>query len=467
MFMRDLPFTSVQDIFASVAGQPFAHLFTGGNQDNSSWGGEWAFLVARPSEFITVHGGNVYHGQRQLGAVADHDPLELLRHILQSRRQITFSRDHSYPPFLSGAVGHLTYEMAGLVSGLPSPAGRHKTMPDMAFGFYDGVIACHKREKICRVFATSKAKEEELMLIAQTDMGAELYHSANFTLQKPEIPDTVYQQNIETIIERILAGDVFQANLTRRVIAQSDTGDQKLAWQLYKAWIEKSVSSYACLLQYDQNYVLSNSPERFFNLAYQGDDWQLTVEPIKGTRRRAAAPAKDKTLAQELYNSEKDRAENIMIVDLMRNDLSKICRDYSIKVEELAALRSYAHVHHLVSTVTGALRDDMDSIDILRALFPSGSITGAPKESAMQIIAEQEQRRRGVYCGTIGFIDDRGNAEFSVPIRTAELHRHKTDCEIEYGTGGGITNLSKPGEEFMETHIKAYAFQQLLGGENA
>jgi len=195
--------------------------------------------------------------------------------------------------------------------------------------------------------------------------------------------------------------------------------------------------------------ILSSSPERFVKLT--GD--AVEARPIKGTRPRGATPAEDAALAENLMTSEKDRAENVMIVDLLRNDISKVCRDHSVAVPELCSLESYARVHHLVSAVTGTLRSGLGAVDLLRACFPGGSITGAPKVRAMEIIAEQEPTRRGPYCGALGFIGYDGAMDSNIAIRTLALK----DGAAVFQAGGGIVADSDPAGEYEETLAKAEA----------
>jgi para-aminobenzoate synthetase component I len=211
---------------------------------------------------------------------------------------------------------------------------------------------------------------------------------------------------------------------------------------------------FGALLQYPEGAVVSNSPERFFRLSVREDGFRrVTAEPVKGTRRRALNSKEDAQLAQALRNDPKDRAENIMIADLMRNDLSKICKDGTIQEEAICELLTLSHVHHLVSRIAGELCDGSAISDIFRALFPSGSITGAPKIEAMKAIAEIEGAGRGPYCGAIGYIDDTGAADFSVAIRTMMTDGGRQSLSIP--VGGAVTLRSNPGEEYEETLVKA------------
>jgi len=222
---------------------------------------------------------------------------------------------------------------------------------------------------------------------------------------------------------------------------------------IYAALATTAPSPYGALLEADGVTVISGSPERF--LGTVGD--RIETRPIKGTRPRGASPAADRCLAQELERSEKDRAEHLMIVDLERNDLGRVCEIGSVEVARMAALRSYSRVHHLVSSVQGTLRDPGDWLALLAATFPCGSITGAPKIRAMQIIEELEPVRRGVYTGAIGVFDAAGGIDLSVAIRTA-LARAGS---LELALGGGIVADSDPDAELRETRDKGAAFAEL------
>jgi para-aminobenzoate synthetase component 1 len=255
-----------------------------------------------------------------------------------------------------------------------------------------------------------------------------------------------YLQVVARVREYILAGDIFQANLSQRLEAPYD-GDP---WALYQRLRLRNPAPFAAYLEAPGLAVLSASPERFLRIETDG---AVETRPIKGTRPRGIGPEHDAHLGRALVESEKDRAENLMIVDLLRNDLSRVCRPGSVRVPELFALEHFTTVHHLVSTVVGRLAPGVDAIDVLRATFPGGSITGAPKVRAMEIIAELEPSRRGVYCGSIGYLSVTGAADFSIVIRTF-LARHGN---MYFSAGGGIVADSEPEAEYLETLDKARA----------
>jgi para-aminobenzoate synthetase component 1 len=255
---------------------------------------------------------------------------------------------------------------------------------------------------------------------------------------------------VERIREHIRAGDLFQANLTRRISAPTELSGAAL----YERLVERSPAPYSAYLDTGAGEVASVSPELFLR-ARSG---RVTTRPIKGTAARGATHALDRDLGDGLVASEKDRAENVMIVDLLRNDLSRVCRPGSVKVPELAVLESHAAIHHLVSTVEGRLEEGVGPVDLLRATFPGGSVTGAPKIRAIEVLRAIEPVRRGVYTGTIGILGFHGDLELSVAIRTAVVR----GGYATYGTGGGITLASVAPEEWRESELKAAPFLSAL-----
>jgi para-aminobenzoate synthetase component 1 len=259
-----------------------------------------------------------------------------------------------------------------------------------------------------------------------------------------------YRRAFGRIQTYIRDGDCYQVNLARRYVASAD-GD---AWTAYRCLRSRNPSPFGAYLHLPFCRVLSASPERFLEL--RGD--RVETRPIKGTRPRAADPARDAALARELAASAKDRAENLMIVDLLRNDLGKSCVPGSIAVPRLFEVEHHPTVHHLVSTVTGRLRPDRDAIDLLRGCFPGGSITGAPKLRAMQIIEELEPHRRGLYCGSIGYIGFDGAMDTNIAIRTLVC----SEGIARFWAGGGIVADSDCDAEYRETEDKAAALLRLL-----
>ena len=259
-----------------------------------------------------------------------------------------------------------------------------------------------------------------------------------------------YLPKAARIIEYIRAGDCYQANLTRE-FRVGCSGDP---WDLYRHLHDTNPAPMGAFLEYPFGSVLSSSPERFVTV--QGRE--VLTRPIKGTRRRRSDPVQDAAARSELLASEKDRAENVMIVDLLRNDIGRVCEPGSVAAPEICRLESFATVHHLVSTVTGRLSPGRDALHLLEACFPGGSITGAPKKRAMEIIDELEPHRREVYCGAIGYISAAGRMDMNIPIRTTVV----ADGNLRFYAGGGIVADSSPEGEFEETEVKIAAIRRAL-----
>jgi para-aminobenzoate synthetase component 1 len=261
---------------------------------------------------------------------------------------------------------------------------------------------------------------------------------------RSNFPREGYLDAVARVIEYIRAGDIFQANLSQRL--EAPLVGTPLA--LYARLRQRNPAPFAAFLDFGDLVVASSSPERFLRVQPDG---RVETRPIKGTRPRGVGPEHDAALALALSESAKDRAENVMIVDLLRNDLSRVCRPGTVRVPELFALEHYATVHHLVSTVVGDLASGQGAVDVLRAAFPGGSITGAPKVRAMQIIAELEPTARGVYCGAIGYLSTSGALDSSIVIRTYLVRGR----DVYFQVGGGIVADSDPEQEYRETLDKA------------
>jgi len=262
-----------------------------------------------------------------------------------------------------------------------------------------------------------------------------------------------YAAGFARIKDYIRNGDCYQVNFAQRFSAPAE-GD---GWTAYRRLRELNPAPFAAYINTPYGQALSSSPERLLKL----DARRVETKPIKGTRPRGDTPEGDSAMAEELAGSRKDQAENLMIVDLLRNDIGRVCRPGSIAVPKLFDIESYATVHHLVSTVAGELATDRDAFDLLRACFPGGSITGAPKIRAMQIIEELEPHRRGLYCGSIGYIGFDGNMDVNITIRTLVYNRGEIRC----WAGGGIVHDSDVDAEYQETFDKAEAMLRLLHEE--
>ena len=362
-------------------------------------------------------------------------------------------------PFAGGAVGYFGYDLARRLERLPTVAEDAENIPDMAIGTYDwAVVVDHQEKKTTLVShgaATMTAKRwEELVWSFMGDAGTRWtvpFHLLSDV--KPDLDLSAYAERFARLKRYIADGDCYQANLTRRFSARAG-GDP---WTAYCELRKLNPAPMAAYLQLPFVQILSSSPEGFLQVRNR----QITTKPIKGTRPRQTDPVLDQREMNALRDATKDQAENVMIVDLLRNDLGKVCATGSVRVPALFDIESFAMVHHLVSTVSGNLRDDRDNIDLLRACFPGGSITGAPKLRAMEIIEELEPHRRGVYCGSIGYIGHDGGMDLNIAIRTLIY----SEGWVRFWVGGGIVADSVMEEEFQETLDKAKAMLLMLRRE--
>ncbi|MDZ7684355.1 MAG: aminodeoxychorismate synthase component I [Gammaproteobacteria bacterium] len=347
-------------------------------------------------------------------------------------------------PFIGGAVGSFGYELAYRLERIGSPVKDTATLPELEVGIFEWFIVCDRQEATATLVATPHVTD-----LAFRKLKAELTTEAprpgpfrSTTGIAASFTRATYDRAIERILGYIHAGDCYQVNLAQRF----EAGFEGDPLGLYDAIAKRQNAPYGACLLTPRNQVMSFSPERFLRV----DDNQVVTQPIKGTRPRGATDAEDSALAAELAASEKDRAENLMIVDLLRNDLGRCCRIGSVHVDRLFELKSFPNVHHLVSTVTGELRDDLSPMALLRSCFPGGSITGAPKIRAMQIIRELEPVRRGPYCGAIGYYSYSGNLDTNLPIRTLVC----ASGRVRYWGGGGIVADSTPDGEYDESLAK-------------
>lgn len=349
-------------------------------------------------------------------------------------------------PFAGGLIGYLGYDFGRRLEALSGNAIDDLQLPDARLGLYAwALISDHLQRTSQLVFHPTVTTPERERLIGLFSTERQ-YNPGAFTLTSPFSPSisaSAYRLAFERIQAYIQAGDCYQVNLTQRFQADYQ-GDSWTAYCALRKACPTPFSGYQALP--DGNAVLSLSPERFVRIS-RG---HVETRPIKGTRPRGHDAAQDQDYAQELLSSTKDRAENLMIVDLLRNDLGRSCRIGSVKVPELFSLESYPNVHHLVSSVVGELADDHDALDLIAGSFPGGSITGAPKIRAMQIIDELEPTRRSIYCGSLMYLDVRGEMDSSIAIRSLLLKDGKVSC----WAGGGIVADSECEAEYQESFTK-------------
>jgi aminodeoxychorismate synthase component I len=425
--------------------------------------GRWSFAGADPYAVLRVRGercelecrravrSGLPVGRRSLRA----DPLALLRALgapLPERAGALLA------PFVGGAVGYFGYELAARFEALPLRAEDDLGLPDAVLLFVDRVLAHDFATGASFAFglgfgddaASARAAAERAAseLALATELPGKAKRSArrlpSLATTAQALDEAGYAKAIARTLEEIAAGNVYQACLTRR-LERRFQGD---AWALYLALRRRNPAPFACFFELPEAAIVGSSPERFLAVDAEG---RVESRPIKGTRPRGGDPVEDARERRALLASAKDRAENLMIVDLVRNDLGRVCELGSVEVPELMAVEEYASVFHLVSTVRGRLRRGCDALDALRAAFPPGSMTGAPKLAAMRLLAQLEPVRRGVYSGAIGYLDARGGADLAVVIRSIVLAGERACLH----SGGGIVADSEPEAEWLETIAKA------------
>jgi para-aminobenzoate synthetase component 1 len=450
--------------------------------------GRFSFLTADPVAVIRSKGGKTGVVDCLRGTREDvaSDAITAVRDRLASHEAAPVP---GLPPFQGGVAGYIAYDWGLTLERLPPPRYDDLAMPDVVLGVYDWVVAWdHTASRAWLISTgmpetetasrTGRAQERAREVRARLEGSAATVPpvSAQPPAPFPRAPSprapsypvdggwwdpsielrssftrADYLAAVQRVREYIFAGDIFQANLSQRFEAPL----RESPWSFYTRLRARNAAPFAAFLDGPDVTVISASPERFLRVSGDG---VVETRPIKGTRPRGLGPEHDAALGQALAESAKDRAENLMIVDLMRNDLSRVCAPRSVRVSELFSLERYATVHHLVSTVVGQLERGRDALHLLRAAFPGGSITGAPKLRAMEIIAELEPSQRGVYCGSIGYWSVTGELDTSIAIRTAVVR----DGGVSFSAGGGIVADSDPELEYRETLDKARAMIDAL-----
>ncbi len=439
--------------FEEVRHQPYA-LFLDSARDPQRLG-RYSFVTADPWVVVRSKGQATEVIDRRDGStkVTDDDPLLTVRGLL---KPFATEPIDGLPPFQGGAAGYIGYDYGARLERLPSPRYDDLDVPDVVLGLYDWVIAWdHMTGRAWRITQDSARAGSAGRSRTATATGpgvrpitgrAPSYPVPDYPWLCSSFTHEDYLDAVERVREYIIAGDIYQANLSQRLEAPFD-GDP---WALYIRLRSINPAPFAAYFDAGDVVVVSASPERFLRATSSG---AVETRPIKGTNPRGWGPEHDAALGQALTESEKDRAEHVMIVDLLRNDLSRVCALHSVRVPELFTLERYSTVHHLVSTIVGQLRPGTDAIDLVRAAFPGGSITGAPKIRAMEIIAELEPSKRGVYCGAIGYWSVTGALDTSIVIRTYVLRNGRA----YFSVGGGIVADSDPESEYRETLDKARA----------
>lgn len=433
------------DLFEAVADWPWAMFLDSAARDPRH--GRHDLIVADPYLTFLTRGPETLVRDRRGLIVARHrlDPLGALRQYWAGARSVI---DDSVP-FRGGAVGWFGYDLGGYMGDWPLRGRAADALPEMAVGLYDwAVVVDHQARRAWLAGggndAATAAKWGELEAIFSNAGARAVREPLRATGDiVASLSPQAYRAGVEKVHAYLAAGDCYQVNFTQtfRVPVRGDT------WAGYRTLRRLNPAPFAAYLNTPEARVLSSSPERFLAV----DSGRVETRPIKGTTARRADPVQDAAAKAALAASAKDRAENVMIVDLLRNDLGRVCRTGSVAVPELWTVESFASVHHLVSTVTGVLADGCDPLHLLAACFPGGSITGAPKRRAMAIIDELEAGPRGLYCGSIGYLGFNGRMDTNIAIRTLVVR----NGEASFGAGGGIVIDSDPEAEYQESLIKA------------
>ncbi|WP_195264206.1 MULTISPECIES: aminodeoxychorismate synthase component I [unclassified Clostridium] len=358
-------------------------------------------------------------------------------------------------PLISGAIGYISYDTGRILERIPDTSNEDFNISDMKFIFYKNIIIFDLENNKQYITSISDTNYNEELDYLEKKIGlATVIKEKNFESInnnfKSNFEKEDYKKAITKLKNYIVNGDVYIANMTQRFYTENEEDP----FEIYKKLRTINKAPFSAYMNFEDFQVISSSPERFIEI----NKGKVVTRPIKGTRPRGKNEEEDIKNSLELINSEKDRAELLMVVDLERNDLSKVCKPHSVKVTELFKLEKYATVFHLVSTVEGRLKDNVSAVKCIKECFPGGSITGTPKIRAMEIIEELEGLKRNLYTGSIGYFDFRGNADFNIAIRTII----KKDNKAYFGVGGGITYDSIEEDEYNETLDKAKALMRVL-----
>lgn len=410
---------------------------------------KYSFIGINPIEKFEVVEGKCYVNSLEIEAKDGF--LELEKRIERYKLDIK-----SDIPLIGGYIGYISYDAGRMIEKLPDTAKKDLEIPDMRFILYNNIIIfdlINKKTYITSLGLEDKEysdidiienrilKSKPLDKIEIKESDKKFY--SNFTKEE-------YINAIVSMKEYIRNGDIYIANMTQRFYCECNED----AFKIYSKLRSINGAPFSVYLNYDDFQVISSSPERFIQIK----DRKVTTRPIKGTRPRGRNKKEDDFYKKELQNSEKDKSELLMIVDLERNDLNKVCTKGSVKVSELFKIEEYATVFHLVSTIEGILDEKNSAVRCIKEAYPGGSITGAPKIRAMEIIEELEKIRRNIYTGIIGYFDLRGNSDFNIVIRTIL----KKEDKAYFGVGGGITWESNEEDEYEETLQKAKALMRVL-----
>lgn len=425
------------NLFGFVADRPWSMLLHSGFAEHSD--NRFDIMVAEPQTTLITKGQCTHIQQGETLESSEEDPLTLLDRALA---QCGFQApEHDDFPFQGGALGLFGYDLGRRFEQLPHQAEQDLATPDMAVGIYSwALVADHRLKKLTLIAHGDGEARLAWLKALKPGKQADAFHLTS--AWKSNMTREEYGEKFRCVQQWLQSGDCYQINLAQRFQA-SYSGDE---WQAFQQLNTQNRAPFSAFLRLPESALLSLSPERFLKM--RGDC--IETRPIKGTLPRLKDPQQDRLQAEKLANSPKDRAENVMIVDLMRNDIGRVAEPGSVAVPELFVVEPFPAVHHLVSTVTARLKRSLTACDLLRACFPGGSITGAPKIRAMEIIDALEPHRRNAWCGSIGYLSVCGKMDTSITIRTLTAERGMLYCSA----GGGIVADSNEQSEYQETFDK-------------
>ncbi len=458
---------SPEEIFSRFADRPNSGLLLSGGEHDAA---RFSFFGIDPFLVIRSRGDLFQCSYFGRNTTVRCNPFDGLREVLRTFRV----GDHSpVAPFPAGGIGYFGYELGRWIERLPGRAADDLGLPELYFAFYRSILSFDHAAGSCRLNTidlrddpagrthriTLRRIGKKLDEFDSTRPQRPIRASGNSMTTPPPLSSNFerpeYLDAVGKIARYIIDGDIYQANLSQRFSTEYAGAPYDLFRRLYRI----NPAPFFAYMNCEDFHVLSSSPERFLRLR----DGRVETRPIKGTAPRGATPAEDKRIAIELSRSIKDSAELSMIVDLVRNDIGRVCRYGTVEVTEHKRLEAYTNVFHLISVITGELRPERDAVDLIQATFPGGSITGCPKIRSMEIIDELEPNARGVYTGAIGYLGFDGAMDLNIAIRTIVLK----DGRLTFHAGGGIVYDSDPQKEYEETIHKASSMiEAIRSGEN-
>ncbi len=441
----------VRQLFSHFADEEWSLLLDSGKTIHQA--AKFDLILVRPKASLSFHKGKSTLKGADFSLT--NQPFQDLRRFYQEglAHYLPLPKPLAALPFHGGIAGYCSYDLGRYIEQLPELAKADIDLPEMAFGLYEwAYISDHAKQKsyLLKFCDISDSDWQELVEEFQKyALTTDAPNHPNYVLNsdwQSNMDEQGYKERFQKVHDYIHAGDCYQVNLAQRFSAEFNGH----SWNAYLQLTEHNQAPFSTYMNLGKQQVLSLSPERFIQIKKNGQKSHVITQPIKGTRPRSKDAAEDKKLSNELLNSEKDRAENLMIVDLLRNDIGRTAEYGSVNVSKLFELQSFISVHHLVSTIEADLANGKDGFDLLENCFPGGSITGAPKIRAMEIIEELEPHRRSIYCGSVLYYDFRGLLDSSITIRTLVAE----NGHLYAWGGGGLVADSEADSEYQETYHK-------------